>query len=183
MNRLFSRSIIPRKSISRPFTLSSSFPSKSIPTATIHLRSYSATVEKRINALDVSDETPIDVKQIMTDLEDLQSLELFKGTVPKSGNGFKDAARRLYPLFHDEKAVTFGQLREVLPSIFSTTWTIIGERLLNGRVEKLSNLSKQDLASLKFLQIHAVGPKYVEKFIAAGGEILLALGTKELKRN
>ena len=49
--------------------------------------------------------------------------------------------------------VTFAELKTTLPSIYTLAWTTISERLLEKKVSKLSDLSKEDKASLAFLQI------------------------------
>ena len=100
-------------------------------------------------------------------------------------------------LMFDLVPVTFGELKETLPSVYTLAWTAISERLLEKHVRKLGELSKEDKASLSFLQIFgyvyhffssstkcyfagvdSVGPKYAEKYVAAGAKTLATLADK-----
>lgn len=65
----------------------------------------------------------------------------------------------LYPLYHkldskQQARVTFGELQQALPPIFSVPWTHIAERLLHKRVTKLHELSKEDMAAIAFMRIN-----------------------------
>ncbi|BGP29440.1 hypothetical protein JCM10296v2_001179 [Rhodotorula toruloides] len=107
---------------------------------------------------EVGPDTKVDLKQIMDDLRDLELLDLMENREPRSGNGWKDAARALYPLYHKvdtgrKAKVAFAELEDALAPIFRMPWTVIRERLLDDKVRALSSLSPVDAAKLRFLQI------------------------------
>ena len=65
----------------------------------------------------------------------------------------------LYPLYHkldsnQQAHVTFGELQQALPPIFSVPWTHIAERLLHKHVTKLHELSKEDKAAIAFMRVN-----------------------------
>lgn len=66
------------------------------------VRDYSTVVDNRVAALSskIPDTKSIDLAAIMKDLTDLQNLDVLRGSTLKSGSGYKDAQRALYPLFH-----------------------------------------------------------------------------------
>ncbi|GAA6012661.1 hypothetical protein JCM10207_009072 [Rhodosporidiobolus poonsookiae] len=138
-------------------------------------RTHSSVAERR--SLELASKIPatkeIDLKQVMDDLRDLELLDLLRGARAKAATGFKDATRALYPLFHrldqgEIKKVTFGQLQDALPPIFTLPWTLISERLLTGKLQRLDTLSAKDKAQLLFLQIYNVGPTRAWKFADVG---------------
>ncbi|KAL8278170.1 hypothetical protein RQP46_009343 [Phenoliferia psychrophenolica] len=104
--------------------------------------------------------------------------------MPKSGNGYKEADRSLYPLWHEVHAkgglTTFRQLEATLDPLQTHAWTAIGEYLLTGRVSRLDDLTEEDKAALLFLRVHAVGGKYAEKFVALGARTLEDLADTSL---
>ncbi|GAA5885027.1 hypothetical protein JCM6882_007197 [Rhodosporidiobolus microsporus] len=145
-----------------------SFSSSAVDFASAVAERRSAELAAKIPA-----EKEIDLKQVMDDLRDLELLDMLREAKPKSGTGFKDATRALYPLFHQldqgkVKKVSFGQLQDALPPIFSLPWTHISERLLTGRLYKLDSLSEKDKAQLLFLQLYNIGPTRAWTFANAG---------------
>lgn len=72
------------------------------PAASKNARVYSTIADNRIATLSerIPDSKAIDLAAIMKDLTDLQNLDLLRGATLKSGSGYKDAQRALYPLFH-----------------------------------------------------------------------------------
>ncbi|BGO88941.1 hypothetical protein NBRC10512_005695 [Rhodotorula toruloides] len=122
---------------------------------------------------EVGPDTKVDLKQIMDDLRDLELLDLLENKKPRSGNGWKDAARALYPLYHKvdtgrQAKVSFAELEDALAPIFTMPWGVIRERLLDGKVRALSSLSPVDAAKLRFLQIFNVGPARAQAIADAG---------------
>ncbi|GAA6061758.1 hypothetical protein JCM10212_000738 [Sporobolomyces blumeae] len=141
----------------------------------LSLRTYSTKTETRKNGLRqrFAPETKIDLARIMDDFRDLELLELLKGVNPKSAVGFKDAHRALYPLYHridqgEIKHATFGDLDSALPELFSAPWTTIEQRLVEGKVSKLSALSARERAELNLLSLHSIGPTRARNFVANG---------------
>ncbi|GAA5911045.1 hypothetical protein JCM8208_003968 [Rhodotorula glutinis] len=148
--------------------------------------SFSSVAERRMTELrgKIGADAEIDLKQIMADLRDLELLDLFKNIKAKSATGFKDASRALYPLFHkfdvgESKRVTFADLEGALAPEFTVPWTCIGERLLEGRVHRLTGLTVKEKAALLFLQIYNVGPTRAEKYVAAGCRTLADLEKRQ----
>ncbi|GAA5829038.1 hypothetical protein JCM11251_004104 [Rhodosporidiobolus azoricus] len=135
----------------------------------------SAVADRRASELagKIPADKGIDLKQVMEDLRDLELLDMLREAKPKSGTGFKDAQRALYPLFHflDQgkvKKVSFSQLQDALPPIFTLPWTHISERLLTGELHKLDSLSEKEKAQLLFLQLYNIGPTRAGKFADIG---------------
>ncbi|GAA5844830.1 hypothetical protein JCM9279_000009 [Rhodotorula babjevae] len=154
--------------------------------------SFSSVAERRVDELrsKVGVDTEIDLKQIMADLRDLELLGLWRNVKPKSAVGFKDATRALYPLFQkfdvgESKRVTLADLEDALAPDFTLPWTSIGERLLDGRVHRLTGLGAKDKAALLFLQVYNVGPTRAEKYYNAGCRTLADLVKRqdEIKLN
>lgn len=50
--------------------------------------------------------------------------------------------------------VTFGELKETLPPVFSRAWNAIGDRLVNNKVSQLAALTEEDKAKVLFLRVH-----------------------------
>lgn len=74
--------------------------------------------------------------------------------------GFKDAHRALYPLYHrlDQKEishVTFGDLDQALPELYSGAWTTIEQRLVDKSVYKLEALTAREKAVLNLVSLHS----------------------------
>ncbi|GAA5954542.1 hypothetical protein JCM8115_004619 [Rhodotorula mucilaginosa] len=117
-------------------------------------------------------EREIDLKQIMDDLRDLELLDVLNKVSPKSGSGYKDATRALYPLFYQSQArdgkCTFGELQKALPPLYGLAWLAISDRLLSGSITRLQELSETDKAALRFLQIYNIGPARALDFAYAG---------------
>ncbi|GAA6025529.1 hypothetical protein JCM8202_001224 [Rhodotorula sphaerocarpa] len=130
--------------------------------------------EKKVEQLaqKIPDNFLINLGQIMADLRDLELLDLLNGTSPKSGSGYKDATRALYPLFYryEENSVvcSFSDLQEALPPLYGLAWTAISERLLAGKISKLEALDPKRKAALQFLQIYNIGPARAFDFAAEG---------------
>ncbi|GAA5867476.1 hypothetical protein JCM3774_002915 [Rhodotorula dairenensis] len=114
----------------------------------------------------------IDLQQIMDDLRDLELLEVLNKVSPKSGSGYKDATRALYPLYYRSQdrgaKCTFGELQAALSPLYGIAWLAIADRLLTGSVPKLQDLSETDKTALLFLQIYNIGPARALDFAYAG---------------
>ncbi|BGP22241.1 hypothetical protein Rt10032_c07g3280 [Rhodotorula toruloides] len=64
----------------------------------------------------------------MDDLRDLELQDMLEGGKRKSGNGWKDAARALYPPYHKvdtgcQSKVACAELEDALGPIFTLPWT------------------------------------------------------------
>ncbi|GAA5855600.1 hypothetical protein JCM3766R1_005367, partial [Sporobolomyces carnicolor] len=160
---------------SRSFSSTSRSADRDLFARSIASRAYSTTTLARKNALRIKfpRETKINLERIMNDFRDLELLDLIKGASPKSAVGFKDAHRALYPLYHrlDQKEishVTFGDLDQALPELYSGAWTTIEQRLVDKSVYKLEALTAREKAVLNLVSLHSIGPKRAEAFVALG---------------
>ncbi|ORY45449.1 hypothetical protein BCR35DRAFT_336274 [Leucosporidium creatinivorum] len=149
------------------------------PSKRLFSTSHSNIIEGRKQALTerIAADAVVDLQQVMADLRDLELLEKLHKTTVKAAAGFKDASRCLYPLWHDvdqgkKSKVTFAELQEALPPIYSVPWTHIAERLTSGTNSKLSTLSEKDKAALLLLRVYNIGSSRSEAFVAAGARTL-----------
>ncbi|KAK4704852.1 hypothetical protein P7C70_g1357, partial [Phenoliferia sp. Uapishka_3] len=154
-------------------------------------RAYSTAIRRnRVETLaeQMGADKVVDLAKVMVVLRDLEILDKLKGRQPKSGNGYKEAARSLYPLWHtvdsakDKVPITFEQLQDALDPLQSHAWAAISELLLTGGVGRLDDLTKQEKAAILFLQVHGFGVKFAEKFIAMGATSLKDLEDLPLSR-
>ena len=96
-------------------------------------------------------DTPFPMKEVLEDLRNLQALYN-----PTSARSYRIAERRLYRIEHDAggQPLTLRKIASLLEADNSVAWKVILQRLVDGKVHVLEELSSEEKARMLFCRIY-----------------------------